>query len=137
MPSDDESTLSSLPSDAFNTSIARSTISKASSLNPPARNTRNVESRLPVGYIPIKSRQPPQENVPTPVEDEEIEHQGVRSKSETESLHLQTPGPGSSISQSFSSEASDNKHRTKTSWIHAHITMLLRNNIPLYLCGLH
>ena len=102
MASDDESMLSSLPSDIVATSIAKSTLSTPSSINPPARNTRFFEKRLPV-VLPKPTKLPntPNESAPTGTDDEEHNndnHQELGSETESDLLHLQTPGPGSSIS---------------------------------------
>ena len=137
MPSDDESIVSSLPSDLFTTSIAKSTVSKASSMNPPARNTRFFEKRIPVLPKPTKLTnapdEAPNEGTPTEIDSEKEDHQDLGS--EAGLLHLQTPGPGSSVSQTFSSETKSERSRPKTSWIHQHLTAIWRNDVSLWQCN--
>ena len=91
-------------------------------MNPPARNTRFFKKRLPVVPKPTKlpniPNEVPIEGAPTGTDNEEDDHQelGLGSKPGSDLLHLQTSGPGSSISQTFSSETSKSeKARAKTS----------------------
>lgn len=129
MASDGESDLSEVPTVASNPfTIARSV---ASSVNP-AQHTRFRENRRPIANpqnrpISRNPTQTPTQNPPlnTPAESPVRQaaslgnSEGAGDEEEDSGIHLQTPGPGSSVSQS--SDASRNpKNRPKTSFIHEH-----------------
>lgn len=121
MASDDGSMLSELPSTISSNPFTLARAQSVASTQVPAKNTRNFATRAPVAPNPKKGPQPPP--TPTPQEpsneEEEQEEEIPEDVSDLLGLDLQTPGPGSSISQS--SESSKNtKIRPKTSWIHEH-----------------